>query len=92
MARPKWKPVLKLFLSFLTPANVKKLAFGGDTFNPFQNHCSNTGTLALTFNQHLAADASGYARLVDVFDASMLIFLLSNANKDNICLKCHGRK
>ncbi len=38
-------------------------------YNPFINHCPNTLSFGETLNEHLAADASGYATLVDVFDA-----------------------
>lgn len=38
-------------------------------YDPFQNHCPNSVPFAQMLNQHLAADASGYATMVDVFDA-----------------------
>ncbi len=38
-------------------------------YDPFQNHCPNSVPFAQILNQHLAADASGYATMVDVFDA-----------------------
>ncbi len=37
-------------------------------YDPFANICPNTVALAETLNQHLAADASGYATVVDIFD------------------------
>jgi lysophospholipase L1-like esterase len=38
-------------------------------YDPFENICPNTLPYIQTFNQHLAADASGYATIVDVYDA-----------------------
>ncbi len=38
-------------------------------YDPYQNHCPNSVPFAQMLNQHLAADASGYATMVDVFDA-----------------------
>ncbi len=63
-----------IILPQLTAAMTVNGRMTGDLFimnsyNPFQNHCPNTSSLALTFNQHLAADASGYGSLVDVFAA-----------------------
>lgn len=36
-------------------------------YNPFANQCPNFAPFLQEFNQHLAADASGFATLVDVF-------------------------
>ncbi|HEY7417890.1 MAG TPA: SGNH/GDSL hydrolase family protein [Ktedonobacteraceae bacterium] len=38
-------------------------------YDPYQNHCPNTVAFVQELNQHLAADASGYGTMVDVFDA-----------------------
>jgi lysophospholipase L1-like esterase len=37
-------------------------------YDPFQNDCPNSVPFSEMLNQHLAADASGYATMVDVFD------------------------
>jgi len=50
-------------------------------YNPFQNHCPNSVPFAETLNQHLAADASGSATLVDVYQA----FGGSTVPNPNIC-------
>lgn len=36
-------------------------------YDPFQNHCPNSVPFTQQLNQHLAADASGFATMVDVF-------------------------
>lgn len=38
-----------------------------DYYDPFQNHCPNSVPFTEQLNQHLAADASGFATLVDTF-------------------------
>ena len=38
-------------------------------YNPYENHCPNSVPFGQTLNQHLAADASGSATLVDVSTA-----------------------
>jgi lysophospholipase L1-like esterase len=51
-------------------------------YDPFQNFCPNTVAFIQTFDQHLAADVSGFGIIVDVFSA----FGGEGVPNPNICI------